>query len=144
VRAKLEAGNVTRVRELLGRPYRLVGTVGAGQKRGQSLGFPTANLQNIPTLVPSDGVYAVLAHHQRQSWPAAANVGPNLTFGEHSRKIEVHLIGFQGDLYNEALAIDFLERIRDTRAFAGAAELLDQLKRDINRARAIVASVPIS
>jgi riboflavin kinase/FMN adenylyltransferase len=140
VRAELEAGNVTAARELLGRAYRLVGTVGTGQKRGQSLGFPTANLQHVSTLVPGDGVYAVRAHYKGQPWPAAANIGPNPTFGEQTRKIEVHLIGFQGDLYNEVLAIDFLERIRDTLAFSGPAALLDQLKRDVDRARTIVAS----
>jgi riboflavin kinase/FMN adenylyltransferase len=140
VRAELTAGNVAAARALLGRPYRLSGTVGTGQKRGQKLGFPTANLERVATLIPGDGVYAVRAGHRHQSWPAAANVGPNPTFGEHARKIEVHLIGFNGDLYNETLSVDFLERIRDTRAFAGPAELAAQLCRDVEQARQALAA----
>jgi riboflavin kinase/FMN adenylyltransferase len=126
---------VAAARALLGRPYRLSGTVGTGQKRGQKLGFPTANLEHVATLIPGDGVYAVRVEHRHQSWPAAANVGPNPTFAEHVRKIEVHLIGFDGDLYNEVLSVDFFERIRDTRAFAGPAELAAQLRRDVEQAR---------
>jgi riboflavin kinase/FMN adenylyltransferase len=122
------------------RPARCSATVGAGQKRGQTLGFPTANLHNVATLAPGDGVYAVRAHHQQRCWPAAANVGPNPTFGECARKIEVHLIGFAGDLYNDVLSVDFVERIRDTRPFAGPAELAAQLRRDIKQVQKVLAA----
>jgi riboflavin kinase/FMN adenylyltransferase len=137
VRNDILAGAMAKVRLLLDRPYRLRGTVGAGQRRGQALGIPTANLVEIATLVPGDGVYAVRAVCQGHTWPAAANVGPNPTFGEHARKVEVHLIGFQGNLYGENLTIDFLEKIRDTRPFAGAAELVAQIHADIATARRI-------
>jgi riboflavin kinase/FMN adenylyltransferase len=135
VRAALERGDVVEAALLLGRPYRLHGTVGTGQRRGQTLGFPTANLEQLRTLAPGDGVYAVRAHVGNNPWPAAANVGPNPTFGEGARKIEVHLIGFQGDLYGQPLAVDFLRRLRDTRPFAGVAELTEQLRRDVEQAR---------
>jgi riboflavin kinase/FMN adenylyltransferase len=142
VRGELAAGNVAAARELLGRPYRLVGTVGMGQRRGQTLGFPTANIQDVATMVPGDGVYAVQVHCRQQSWAGAANIGPNPTFGEHARKIEVHLIDFEGDLYNEALKVDFLERIRDTRVFSGPAQLVEQLQRDIEQSRLVGAAGP--
>jgi riboflavin kinase / FMN adenylyltransferase len=68
-------------------------------------------------------------------WPGAANVGPNPTFGENARKVEVHLIGFQGDLYGQALAVDFIRRLRDTRPFKGADDLVRQLRQDVAQAR---------
>jgi riboflavin kinase/FMN adenylyltransferase len=138
VRGEILAGRLDVVLALLGRPYQLTGTVVAGQRRGESLGFPTANLDAVSTLVPSNGVYAVRATHAGRSWPAAANVGPNPTFGEHARKIEVHLIDFAGDLYGQGLTVSFIEKIRDTRSFAGVPELIAQVRADIERARAIL------
>jgi riboflavin kinase / FMN adenylyltransferase len=137
VRDALLRGAVREAAGLLGRPYRLGGTVGVGRRRGASLGFPTANLERVETLIPADGVYAVRAHYQGAAWPAAANVGPNPTFGEQARKVEVHLIGFQGDLYGQPLAVDFMERLRDTRPFRGADELVAQLRQDVEQARRI-------
>jgi riboflavin kinase/FMN adenylyltransferase len=135
VRAALELGDVAGAAALLGRPYRLRGTVGSGAKRGHSLGFPTANLENPLTLVPRDGVYAVRVHLPDCSkWPAAANVGPNPTFAEMARKVEAHLIGFTGNLYSQPLAIDFIARLRDTRKFSGPEELVRQLNADITAA----------
>jgi riboflavin kinase/FMN adenylyltransferase len=135
VRSALVRGDVAGAAVLLGRPYRLRGTVATGQRRGQTLGFPTANLEQIGTVIPGDGVYAVRAVCQGRAWPGAANVGPNPTFGEQARKVEVHLIGFQGDLYGQALAVDFVERLRDTRPFAGVNDLVEQLRRDVEQAR---------
>lgn len=137
VRSALTTGNVREAAALLGRPYRLHGLVGHGQRRGQALGFPTANLEQISTLIPSEGVYVVRVPHEGQIWPGAANIGPNPTFGENARKVEIHLIGFQGDLYGRPLAIDFIERLRDTRPFKSVGELVEQLRRDIDEARRI-------
>jgi riboflavin kinase/FMN adenylyltransferase len=141
VRGLLLGGNVREAMALLGRPYRLRGIVGAGQKRGKDLGFPTANLEQVPTLVPGDGVYAVHVHLGQRSWSGAANVGPNPTFGENTRKIEVHVIEYHGDLYGESLVIDFIERVRDGRAFAGPAELIEQLRLDVEQARRLCGRV---
>jgi len=138
VRSALTAGNVREATALLGRPYRLHGLVSRGQQRGQRLGFPTANLEQMPTVVPGDGVYAVRALHEGTTWPGAANIGPNPTFGENLRKVEIHLIGFQGDLYGKPLTVDFLERLRDTRPFKSVTELVEQLQRDIEQARQVV------
>jgi riboflavin kinase/FMN adenylyltransferase len=135
IRAALQGGDVEEVARLLGRPYRLHGTVAVGQRRGQTLGFPTANLERLAVPAPGDGVYAVRAEVRGAVWPGAANVGPNPTFGEQARKVEVHLIGFQGDLYGQPLTVDFLRRLRATRPFSGPAELVEQLRRDVEQAR---------
>jgi riboflavin kinase / FMN adenylyltransferase len=135
IREALARGDVGEAANLLGRLYRLQGRVGTGQRRGQQLGFPTANLEQIRTLVPGEGVYAVRALHQERIWPGAANVGPNPTFGEMARKVEVHLIGFQGDLYGQPLAVEFVERLRDTRPFGSVAELIEQLHKDVEHSR---------
>jgi riboflavin kinase/FMN adenylyltransferase len=157
VRRALEQGAAQEAATLMGHPYRLRGMVAAGQGRGRTLGFPTANLEQIPTLIPGDGVYAVqvqkgdlpLFHQPSQTeeehapsdvWAGAANIGPNPTFGEQRRKVEVHLIGFTGELLGQTLAVDFLERLRDTRKFASPEELVEQLWRDIERAQHIVIS----
>ena len=138
VRGEILAGRLDVVQALLGRPYRIAGTVVAGQHRGARLGFPTANLGEVRTLVPGNGVYAVRALHHGKMWPGAANVGPNPTFGEDARKVEVHLIGFAGDLYGQGLAVDFVAKIRDVRTFANVDELVAQVREDVERARAIV------
>jgi riboflavin kinase/FMN adenylyltransferase len=72
-------------------------------------------------------------------WPAAANVGPNPTFGEDARKVEIHLIGFAGDLYGQELAVDFIAKIRETRAFANVQELVAQVRADVEHAQALLA-----
>jgi riboflavin kinase/FMN adenylyltransferase len=134
VRAALLAGDVAEAAKLLGRPYRIAGTVVTGAKRGRTIGFPTANLGDVPTLVPKEGVYAVRAIVNETTYPAAANIGPNPTFGEDARKIEIHLIGFAGDLYGQPLAVEFVTRLRDTRPFSGVQELSEQLQRDVEEA----------
>ena len=133
VRAALVAGDVAQAAALLGRHYRIAGTVVEGARRGRTLGFPTANVGAVATLVPAEGVYAVRAVVDGNAWPAAANVGPNPTFGEAARKIEVHLLDFVGDLYGRPMAVEFVARLRGTRPFAGALELVEQLRRDVAR-----------
>lgn len=142
VRIALEKGDVDQATELLGRQYELRGTVGTGAMRGRTIGFPTANIVEPQTLVPGDGVYAVRARLAGGVWPAAANVGPNPTFGDDARKVEVHLIGFIGDLYGASLSIDFVERLRDTRPFPSPHELVGQLGRDVDAARRILQGAP--
>jgi riboflavin kinase/FMN adenylyltransferase len=138
VRNALLGGAVREAAELMARPYRLRGTVGTGQRRGRTLGFPTANLETLETLCPGNGVYAVRVRVNKQRWPGAANIGPNPTFGEQARKVEVHLIGFSGELVGQTLALDFVERLRDTRPFANVSELVEQLRRDVEQAQRCV------
>jgi len=137
VRNALTAGTVTEAARLLGRLYRLQGVVQEGQKRGRTIGVPTANLGAVQSVLPAEGVYAVRVQHRGTTWPGAANIGPNPTFGEHARKIEVHLIGYTGDLYGQTLSVDFVDRIRATRPFASVTELKAQLQQDIERARTL-------
>lgn len=131
IRDDVIAGRVDVARTLLGRPYALVGTVARGAERGRTLGFPTANFDIAANLVPGNGVYAVRVEHQGKTWPGAANIGPNPTFGEQARKIETHLIGFAGDLYGQTLRIDFLTKLRDPRPFASVDALKRQIEADI-------------
>ncbi len=137
VRSLLEKGEVRMAWDLLGRPYRLSGTVCVGQRRGNTIGFPTANLGDVETMIPGFGVYAVRAVVRGKSWRGATNIGPNPTFGENATKIETHVIGFEGDIYGETIEIDFLEKLRDVRTFAGIEELTAQLKQDVALAQQI-------
>ena len=73
------------------------------------------------------------------TWPAAANIGPNPTFGEQVRKLEAHLIGFDGDIYGRPIAADFIAQLRETRPFAGPADLVKQLRVDVEQARTIAS-----
>jgi riboflavin kinase/FMN adenylyltransferase len=84
-------------------------------------------------------VYAVRVEAGGMTRAGAANVGPNPTFGEHARKVEVHVIDFTGDLYGRPLPVDFVRRLRDTRPFAGVAELTAQLGRDVEQARQAIS-----
>ncbi len=131
VRNALESGAVHEAAELLQRPYRLRGTVGRGAHRGHKLGFPTANLFDPQSVVPAEGVYAVRVPLGDHIWPGAANIGPSVTFGEMARKLEVHLIGFQGDLLGRPLAMDFIERLRGVQQFPSADALVEQIRRDV-------------
>jgi riboflavin kinase/FMN adenylyltransferase len=142
VRDALLRGDIRTASHFLGRSYRVTGVVGHGQHRGMSLGFPTANLEGIETLIPGNGVYAVRVQDDGRSWPGAANVGPNPTFGEETRKLEVHLIGFEGDLYGRKLDLGFVARLRDTRRFASKEDLAAQLRTDIAKARSILQGEP--
>lgn len=139
IRRILAAGDAEYAARLMGRPYRIRGLVGRGAGRGAGLGFPTANLIEIDTLIPADGVYAARAFVDGRgpSYPAACNIGPNPTFGEKGRKVEAHLLGFAGDLYDRRIELDFLRRLRDTRRFPGLDDLLRQVRADIEETRRV-------
>jgi riboflavin kinase/FMN adenylyltransferase len=139
VRDALNDGNPPQAHDLLNRHYRIRGIVGTGAKRGRTIGFPTANLELIATLLPVDGVYAVKAVHSGGTHTGAANIGPNPTFGEGARKIEVHLLDFSGDLYGQTIEVAFLERLRATQPFPNVDALLKQLQHDVAEARRIGA-----
>ncbi len=144
IRTLVAAGRLGDARALMTSPYRLSGEVVVGARRGATLGFPTANLSGIATLLPAGGVYAALARVDGGSFPAAVHVGPNATFGETSVSIEAHLIGFAGDLYGRVLDVDFLDRVRDTRRFTSAEDLKAQLADDVATAGQIVAAASLS
>lgn len=126
-----EEGGVGRARQMLTAPYRLRGIVTHGAGRGAKLGFPTANIEGIDTLLPAHGVYCGLAVIGGQRLPSAINLGPNPTFHDMSAKVEVHVIGYDEPLYGKPLEIDFLERLRDVRSFGSPEELIAQVRRDV-------------
>ncbi|HET6883505.1 MAG TPA: riboflavin biosynthesis protein RibF [Pirellulales bacterium] len=138
VRELISAGKVAEACRLLTEPYRIRGIVTHGAGRGVRIGFPTANLAGIDTLLPGVGVYGGTAMLDGRRWPAAINVGANPTFGEHEVKVEVHLVDFHGVLYGQPLEVDFVSRLRDVRPFAGVDELKQQLARDIQAAKALL------
>ena len=144
VRQALRDGEIAEANAMLTRAYQLRGTVAPGARRGRSIGFPTANLTEVPTLVPALGVYAGIAHCRARAYPAAINVGPNPTFGEQGSKLEVHVLDFDGSIYGEELAVDFLERLRDIQTFSSVSSLQDQLRDDVQATRAIVARAGVA
>jgi riboflavin kinase/FMN adenylyltransferase len=142
IRRLIMAGDVSAAAELLGSPYVLRGVVCHGSERGRTIGFPTANLSEVATLIPRDGVYAGRAVVAGQSYAAAMNVGPNPTFEEPQPKLEVHLLDFEGDLYGQSLRVEFLQRLRDTVKFESLERLCAQLRSDVDRARSLVKAWP--
>ena len=140
IRSALSAGDVVQARELLGRPYAIEGTVVTGAQRGRLLGFPTANLSQVETLIPPLGVYAAQTTIQGTAWPVALNIGPNPTFGEDQLKLEAHVIGYSGDLYGQTLSFQLLDQLRGVKRFSGVEELREQLERDIERCSEIFRS----
>ena len=139
VRSLVAAGDVDRVRRMLTRPYRLRGTVIHGAGRGAGLGYPTANLAAVSTVLPAEGIYAGRSEVDGSVWPAAISIGPNPTFDEGRLKIEAHLIGYRGDLYDRAVEVDLLSRLREVERFASVEQLLGQMERDVAAAQAIAA-----
>jgi riboflavin kinase/FMN adenylyltransferase len=137
VRRLIAVGQVDEANRLLTHPYRIRGMVRHGAARGAKIGFPTANVDAVDTLLPGQGVYAGRSKAGGEVWPAAINVGPNPTFGEQAIKVEVHLIGFHDSLYGQPLEVDFLARLRDIVQFKGVEELKSQLARDVASAREV-------
>ncbi len=138
VREAIAAGHVGQARAMLGRWHRLRGTVIRGSARGAKLGYPTANLGRIDTLLPGEGIYAGRAWAQGAAWPAAVSVGPNPTFDEGTLKIEAYLIGYQGSLYDQTIELDFIDRLRGVQRFASVDELVAQMDRDTAATREVV------
>ncbi len=139
VRNEILAGQTAAARQLLGRPYRLFGTVGLGKQRGRTLGFPTANLTTLQNLAPGSGVYAArVVNLQGRTWDAAAHLGPKLTFGDTTPSVEIHILGFTGDIYGHELAVDFHDKVREPKSFASPDELVRQIAVDIERIQSIL------
>lgn len=140
IRAALAEGNVEGAAEMLGRPHRVVGSVASGDGLGRTIGFPTANLQFADNYaLPADGVYAVRVEHRGKTWPAMMNIGWRPTVGGRTHRVEVHLLGFDGDLVGETLAVAFIARLRDEQRFPGLDVLKAQLARDRENALARLA-----
>ena len=135
IRELVHAGDPARAATLLGRPPEVEGIVVRGAGRGRELGFPTANL-DVPTdlLVPPDGVYAGWADGRR----AAVSIGTNPHFDGVERRVEAHLLDFDGDLYGERLVLEIWSPIREQRRFESLEELVAAIGDDVDRTRAAV------
>jgi len=137
IRDCVRQGQVKQARQMLTKPYRIRGLVVHGASRGTSIGFPTANLDAIDTLVPQVGVYSGIAEVAEQKIAAAIHIGPSPTFGVERPTVEVHLIDFSDSIYGQVITVDFLERLRNIEDFQSPADLQDQLARDVASARSI-------
>jgi riboflavin kinase/FMN adenylyltransferase len=139
IRDALASGDMKRVHKLLGYFFSLQGQVVTGTGRGIELGFPTANLAiNSGQAIPSDGVYATWAYIDDHVYPSMTNIGLCPTFGGGERTIEVYVLDYHGDLYEQELKIDIIERLRDEKKFDNTEELKKQIAVDIEEGRAVL------
>ncbi|MEM9364475.1 MAG: riboflavin biosynthesis protein RibF [Planctomycetota bacterium] len=151
IREQISAGEIETATAMLGSEYRIHGKVIEGDQRGRTLGFPTANLAEIATLLPAHGVYAGVAtigaaeslQPVNRPFPAAIHIGPNPTFGMDSgTKVEVHLLGYDGNLYGQWVDVSLDSRIRTIRQFDSPESLRQQLTQDIAVVRDRIQPAP--
>ncbi|MBI3087442.1 MAG: riboflavin biosynthesis protein RibF [Candidatus Omnitrophica bacterium] len=145
VRRLVRAGAVEEARHCLGRPVELFGTVVRGERRGRLLGFPTANVRLVNTLLPPAGVYHVRLRQAGRWSRGLMNLGVRPTFLKRGQTpqddpflslvCEVHLVGFRGNLYGSSVRLELLQRLRAERRFGSPAALVRQIRRDLARAR---------
>jgi riboflavin kinase/FMN adenylyltransferase len=133
IRNALQNGNIEKANQYLGYSFRLHGTVIEGQKLGRRIQFPTANIQasDPHKIIPAYGVYAVYANVDGKRYQGMMNIGtrPTVSNADH-RSIEVHIIGFEGNLYNKTIEIEFIQKIREEQKFGSVEELRSQLEKD--------------
>jgi riboflavin kinase/FMN adenylyltransferase len=136
IRTAVESGDFPKASRLLGREYTILGDVVTGQRLGSELGFPTANLQAHSELFPPDGVYAVEALVEGEQRKGVANIGLRPTVEQAgTRRLEVHLFDFDGDLYGAEMEVSFRHFLRGEKRFANIAELRAQIVQDCATAR---------
>lgn len=138
VRKLLSAGDVVAVVGPLGRHFTLEGRVVRGVGRGKGLGFPTANLLTEKEILPRPGVYAVKVRYREHLYDGVMNIGFNPTFGTERISLEVHLLDFSADIYDETLRVYFIQRLRDEKVFDSLDHLIAAIRGDIERAREIL------
>ncbi len=139
IRALLREGHAIAAGRLLGRSYRLAGTVVPGDQRGRTIGFPTANLEiSEGTVVPGSGVYAVRILFDDRSHPGVVNIGRRPTFGGTEYVVEAHVLDYSGDLYGQMIGLDFVKRLRSEQKFGGVEELVAAIQQDVAAARLVL------
>jgi riboflavin kinase/FMN adenylyltransferase len=140
VRNLVQTGRVRDAAALLGRDFSVTGRVVRGVGRGRGLGFPTANIDYTGTLMPMGGVYVTwVIIGGRRRW-GVANLGSNPTFGSNNFSFEIHILDFNEDIYEDAVEVGFVDRIRDEVKFSGPDELIRQIKDDITVAERMIKS----
>ncbi|MDK1044471.1 MAG: bifunctional riboflavin kinase/FAD synthetase [Anaerolineales bacterium] len=141
VREALRSGDVARAATYLGRSFQLPGVVQKGAGRGKKLGIPTANLKIWEEhAYPAVGVYACVAEVDGERRQAVTNIGYRPTFEDehHSPVVEAHILDFEGELYGKEIKLEFVDRLRDEMRFSGPEKLLEQIEKDIRRARSLL------
>jgi riboflavin kinase/FMN adenylyltransferase len=139
MRQALARGDMKKVEKFIGRLFSLSGQVVSGDKRGRSLGFPTANLDLKPEqALPGDGVYATITHTDDDSLPSVTNIGVRPTFGGNQRLVETYILDFEGDLLGQKLTIDLVDKLRDEERFDTVEELKAQMIKDVAQSRQIL------
>jgi riboflavin kinase/FMN adenylyltransferase len=137
IRQLVEEGRVDEVRPMLGRYHFVSGRVATGHRRGQKLGFPTANIASQTEVVPLNGIYATLIQLKNKQWLSVSSVGVNPTFGDGPRTVESFILDFEGDIYGELVKLSFVRRIRDEKKFLMVKDLVVQMHEDVKRAKAV-------
>ena len=140
IRALVNEGRMEDARQLLGRPYTLMGSVVSARRIGHALGYPTANLAAGEQLLPVDGVYATYAMTDGVAYPAVTNVGPNPTVAGKRRTVETYILNEELSLYGKELSVGFLARIREERTFPSLEALSEQIGRDVQAAKKLFDS----
>ncbi len=142
IRQALRDGRVDEANAMLGRPYRVVGTVGHGEGRGAGLGFPTANLEGIVQHLPQQAVYAAAAQLASGEFRlTAVNIGPQPTFDQDASRVEAHILDLHDHLRGERVGLHFFRRLREQSRFPNAEALVAQLHRDVEQTRAFAAQL---
>lgn len=139
LRKALAEGDMVTANTMLGRDYSLNGKIVHGDARGRVMGFPTANLGEIKSLLPGHGIYATLAHINGEVLPAATSVGTNPTFDGRKTTVESFLLEGGDDLYDKEMRLEFVEKIRNQHKFDSAEELARQIGRDVQKVKAILS-----
>lgn len=138
IRSLLKKGKIEEANEFLGYNYFISGKVVKGDRIGRILSFPTANiLTSADKLLPKDGVYAGYVYIKDSKYKAAINIGFSPTFSKKERKVEVYIIGFKGNLYFKNLRVEFLKRIRGERKFKSEKQLIQQIKKDVEKIKSL-------
>ena len=138
-RSAISKGDMAAAARILGRYYQICGTVAHGREIGTSLGFPTANIHTVNELLPADGVYAVKVDVDGQRVDGACNIGCNPTFGGTARTVEVFLLDFSRQIYEQSIEVHFVERLRAVQKFTDGEALKAQINMDVAAARRILA-----
>lgn len=142
-RVAIASGDMATAARILGRCYRISGTVVHGREIGASLGFPTANIQTCNELLPADGVYAVTAEIDGQHINGACNIGCNPTFSGSVRTVEVFLLDFSRQIYDHSVELHFVQRLRPVSRFSDAEALKAQIRQDVAAARLILENTDV-
>ena len=132
IRTALSAGDITTANAYLGHPFTLTGTVIKGNKKGRTIGFPTANIsvENPDKIIPKEGVYTAQVNIANEWYLGMINIGTNPTVNGQQQSIELHIINWSGNVYDQRLQVDLLDRVRDEVKFDSMADLQLQLEKD--------------